>query len=216
MKTYPSIKFMGALNRGQGIPEGDDWFVFDKLDGSNIRAEWNPKRGWYKFGRRKALLDDSNPWLVESPDVLACSPGPKMDKEFRKRGYKRVLCFFEFHGPQSFSGHHQKEAPRMTLIDINVHPKGFLGPADFVSLCNDAGLVEGIDWARLLYRGPIDQQLLDDVRASSLTGITGEGVVCKTHDRKGNRRTFKIKTKKWLDLLRVYCGDDDVRFKKLM
>jgi len=216
MKTYPSIKFMNGLTRGDGIPEGDDWFVFDKLDGSNIRAEWNPNRGWYKFGRRNALLDDSNPWLLESPNVLACTSGPNLDKAFRKRGYKRVLCFFEFHGLQSFAGHHQKEAHRMTLIDVNVHPKGFLGPTDFVTLCQDAGIQEGIDWARLLYRGPIVKELLDDIQSSSLMGLTGEGVVCKSQDRKGNRRVFKVKTSVWLDKLRAYCGDDEVRFKKLM
>ena len=216
MKTYPSIPFMNGLTKGQGIPEGDEWFVFDKLDGSNIRAEWNPKRGFYKYGRRKALLDDSNPWLLESPDVLKDQLTPKLDAEFRKRKWKRVLCFFEFHGPTSFAGHHEKEDHRMTLIDINVHPKGFLCPKDFVAFCQDAGLLEGTDWPRLLHQGPIDDELLTAIRLSTLPDLTMEGAVAKWQDKKGNRKTFKVKTKLWLDALRTYCGDDDVRFKKLM
>jgi len=44
MKSYPSI----PGKHTNGIP----LTVFDKLDGSNIRAEWSKKRGFYKFGTR--------------------------------------------------------------------------------------------------------------------------------------------------------------------
>ena len=50
MKSYRSIPFANK------IPENETFYVFDKLDGSNIRAEWNPKKGFYKFGSRSQLL----------------------------------------------------------------------------------------------------------------------------------------------------------------
>jgi hypothetical protein len=43
MKTYPSISRDIV---GQPI------YAFDKLDGSNIRAEWSKKNGFHKFGSR--------------------------------------------------------------------------------------------------------------------------------------------------------------------
>ena len=51
MKEYPSIPYR---------IHGDlDIIAFGKYDGSNIRAEWSQKKGFYKFGTRKRLLDES-------------------------------------------------------------------------------------------------------------------------------------------------------------
>jgi len=218
MKTYPSTKFMNGLTKGAGIPDGNDWYVFDKLDGSNIRVEWSAKRGFYKWGRRYGLLDDSNPWLMPTPvqALLADSYGPGLDVEFRRRKYKRVLCFFEFVGANSFSGHHEHEAHRLVMIDVNLHPKGFMGPADFVSLCEDVGMQEGIEFARVLHQGEITQELLDSIRNSTLEGMTFEGAVCKSQGKKvSSRRAFKVKASIWLDKLREYCKDDMELFKRL-
>ena len=218
MKTYPSTKFMNGLTKEVGIPDGNDWYVFDKLDGSNIRVEWNNKRGFYKYGRRNGLLDDSNPWLKHDDiaGILNDSYGKELDEEFRRRKYKRVLCFFEFVGDTSFSGHHEHEVHRLVMIDVNLHPKGFLDPADFVSLCEDVGMQEGTEWARVLYRGEITQELLESIRNSTLPGMTFEGVVCKSQGKKtSSRRAFKVKASLWLDKLRVYCKDDMELFKRL-
>ena len=46
MKQYPSIPGLKELEK----LKGRKIYVFDKIDGSNIRAEWNPKKGFYKFG----------------------------------------------------------------------------------------------------------------------------------------------------------------------
>ena len=53
MKSYPSID--GQIRRG--VP----FFVFAKYDGSNMRAEWHPKKGFWKFGSRTQLIDETNP-----------------------------------------------------------------------------------------------------------------------------------------------------------
>ena len=53
MKSYNTIPYYG-----------DYWDLpvigFNKLDGSNIRAEWNKKRGFYKFGSRNVMIDESS------------------------------------------------------------------------------------------------------------------------------------------------------------
>jgi len=216
MKKYPSIKFMNQITRGEGIPDGDEWYVFDKIDGSNIRAEWSKKKGFYKFGRRHALLDSSNPVLQESPDILKNGMDAKLSAEFKKRGYQRVLCFFEFAGDKSFSGSHAAEPHRLTLIDIDVYRVGLLSPKDFVALVTAADLTEGTDYATVLYSGKVTQQIIDDVMNSNLPGMTFEGAVFKIQDRKHNRRVFKVKTSLWLDKLRDHCGDDEGLFKRLM
>jgi hypothetical protein len=36
-------------------------YVFDKLDGSNLRFEWKRKGGWYKYGTRHRLFDATDP-----------------------------------------------------------------------------------------------------------------------------------------------------------
>ena len=41
MQQYPSI--------GKGIIQDVDYYIFDKLDGSNIRVEFSLKKGFDKF-----------------------------------------------------------------------------------------------------------------------------------------------------------------------
>ena len=52
MKQYPSISH--DIRSVQA-------YAFDKLDGSNIRAEWHPKKGFWKFGSRTRLLGTDQP-----------------------------------------------------------------------------------------------------------------------------------------------------------
>ena len=54
MKTYPTIRYFESNDLGKKI------IAFNKLDGSNIRAEWNKKRGLYKFGSRTRLISESD------------------------------------------------------------------------------------------------------------------------------------------------------------
>ena len=43
------------------VPLGRSCIAFSKYDGSNLRFEWTPKRGWYKFGTRTQLVNASHP-----------------------------------------------------------------------------------------------------------------------------------------------------------
>ena len=62
MKSYPTIP---RQNRRLNYA-----YVFDKLDGSNIRAEWNPKKGFYKFGSRTRLLGTDQEFIAEAQELI--------------------------------------------------------------------------------------------------------------------------------------------------
>jgi hypothetical protein len=61
MKEYPSIPSAADLLARSNDYLGRPFVAFDKLDGSNIRAEWDRKKGWHRFGSRRRLLDASEP-----------------------------------------------------------------------------------------------------------------------------------------------------------
>jgi hypothetical protein len=61
MKQYPSIP-----NPSSGRLIEFDAYVFDKLDGSNLRFEWDRKQGWYKYGTQTQMLEASRPVLGEA------------------------------------------------------------------------------------------------------------------------------------------------------
>lgn len=56
MKQYPSINSSNGQSFKEFVAD-----VFDKLDGSNLRFEWSKKQGWYKFGTRHRLFDNTDP-----------------------------------------------------------------------------------------------------------------------------------------------------------
>lgn len=62
MKDYPSIP---GSSKAPQLP----CIAFKKYDGSNIRAEWSKKRGWYKFGTRTQLIDKTDLVFGVVPDL---------------------------------------------------------------------------------------------------------------------------------------------------
>ena len=167
MKTYPSIP-----RKFRGIPNA---YVFDKLDGSNIRVEWSKKRGFFKFGRRNGLLDDSHPILAaEVPPTFAkiADRYARLCEEYR---WQTCVLFFEFWGEQSFAGKHVAGDPkRMTLIDAAPNKKGILPPQDFLGTFSPAGVeiakfIGHLEWTR---------GLIERVRKglSKTTGRLGTGL----------------------------------------
>jgi hypothetical protein len=61
MKSYPSIP--------KKVSE-DPVYLFDKLDGSNIRAEWTKKNGFAKFGTRNRLMSPEEPFGKAIPLIM--------------------------------------------------------------------------------------------------------------------------------------------------
>jgi len=206
VKRYPTIT--SEIRRGVPI------YAFDKLDGSNIRAEWSRKSGFCKFGRRKALLDDSTPILKKAPPLFLDKYAAELSRIFIKQRWERVIVFFEFWGPQSFAGLHEEEDEHtVTLFDATVFKKGFMDPFQLLKVFGDR-----VDLPRLLYRGNANEDFVRSVREGTLPGITDEGVVCKgTWDRKrGMPLMFKVKTDSWVQRVKARWGDDPEKMKELL
>lgn len=203
MKQYPTVS--RQINREKNI------FAFDKLDGSNIRAEWGRKRGFHKFGSRKGLIDSVH-WLGESIHIIKSKYEESLDKVFRKERYERALCFFEFYGEHSFAGNHEDEKHTVVLLDVNPYKKGILGPKDFLDLFGH------LDIPKLLYTGKANKEFEELIRTGKLPYMTFEGVVCKGKpDRKAGLPTmFKIKNSAWLEKLKNFCREDEKLFNSLL
>jgi hypothetical protein len=189
MKTYPTIEWRPRTLQSS--------YVFAKLDGSNVRAEWSRKRGFWKFGRRKALLDDSNPWLLEVPDLIMDNWSKELAAVFKGMRLPKATAFFEFWGDNSFAGSHEDEPHRCTLIDVAAHPKGIMEPRDFVKR------FAGLPHADLLHQGPWTRELEEKVRSGTLPGMPFEGVIVKGGlISPGRPLMFKVKNGAWFEKLR--------------
>lgn|SRR5574338_49091 len=204
MKHYPSIT--------KEIRHDVHIYAFDKLDGSNIRAEWNSKRGFYKFGTKNQLIDkSSDPFGIAIP-LLQEKYEEDITKVLKEQGWKDAICFFELWGPSSFAGQHDfKEKLDITLIDVNPFKQGILEPQEFIKLFGH------LDTPKVLYEGLVSTELFDRVKQSTLPGMTCEGVVCKGASTNNAKMPvmFKIKSKVWLEKLKVYCNGNENLYKML-
>lgn len=200
MKSYPSIgtKF-----------ERTKVVAFDKLDGSNIRAEWSRKKGFYKFGSRNRLIDKNQPILGEAIDLIVENYGEQLGSIFSAKKWERAVAFFEFYGENSFAGSHDEEEHQVTLIDVNVYKRGMIEPNHFVELFEEVGI------PKVLFRGVLDEQMVTEVKNGTLDDMTFEGVVCK-YQGKNNVKMFKVKSRKWIDRLKEKCNGNDTLFRRLV
>ncbi len=203
MKQYPSIP-----RQAQNIPV----YAFDKLDGSNIRAEWNKKKGFHKFGSRTQLIDHTHDFLGEAPELVKTKYEQKLHDIFKKERFEEVVCFFEFYGPSSFAGTHKKdEEHTVTIFDIDVYKRGLMKPSDFLKVVGD------LDFPKVAYFGNANSDFIEEIRDSKNEAVTFEGVVCKSNltDKYNHPIMFKVKTKAWIDKLKNYCKGDDKLFEAL-
>lgn len=203
MKQYPSIQ--------REVVSGSIIYAFDKLDGSNIRAEWSKKRGFYKFGSRKRLLGEDDPILGEAISLINDKYGETLPKIFNKQRWKKVLCFFEFFGPNSFAGVHEDEKHDIVLIDISYDNHGILEPKEFLKI------FKNVDTPSMLYHGKMNQEIIKQIKERDLPGMTFEGVVCKgKYISPGRPLMFKIKSQEWLDKVKEKYKDDEKMLKDLL
>lgn len=204
MEIYPSIN---------NIVINAPIFAFDKLDGSNIRAEWTRKNGFAKFGTRRRLLDPQEEVLGEAVGLILDNYAEELERIFRKKRLMKATAFFEFYGANSFAGVHLPDEPHeVRLIEVHHYKEGIISPQEFLK-----DYASRLPSAQLLYEGKANQQFVDAVHNGELEGMTFEGVVCKGGIDKRNRRImFKVKNRAWLQKLReVYRGDEQT-ISKLM
>ena len=202
VKEYPSIE----TRIFPGVP----MHVFDKLDGSCIRAEWSKKKGFWKFGSRTRLLGTDQEFIHTSEGLIQTKYAQDMHDIFVKQRYDRVTCFFEFFGSNSFAGTHQDESHDVVLFDVSVYRKGMVPAKEFIKLFGNLHIPD------VLYHGTINVDFIHQVRNGELTGVTFEGVVCKGAPKGHKFQMTKIKSGAWLDKLREFCGNDQQLFRRLV
>jgi hypothetical protein len=201
MKTYWSIP-----GPHKAASKGEQCLAFYKYDGSNIRAEWNRKQGWYKFGTRRRLFDKTDHEYGRAIDLFLERYGEALPKIFQTnknyKGRDQIIAFCEFYGEESFAGYHNFEKPfEVTLIDVEVHKKGFVLPRQFVD-----DFAPHVPVAPVVYEGRFDNDFVEQVIANKLEVSLLEGVVAKGSISGRNPQhslwMAKVKTRWWLDELR--------------
>lgn len=180
MKTYWSID-------GPSKAPRQFCYTFVKYDGSNLRAEWSRKRGWYKFGTRKCMINETDEIFGRAIPLFKQKYGDDLEKVFKTEklfnGVQNVVAFFEFFGSKSFAGMHFPDdtAWDVVLFDLNLHKKGMLGPKEFLDS------VGHLKVAELIQSGNLNEELIEGVKNGTIdcaskyevTTEVPEGVICK-------------------------------------
>lgn len=189
-------------------------YAFDKIDGSNIRCEWDRKKGLHKFGSRKVLLGADHPFLGQAEQLTQDTYSRDLNRIFRDQRWEFTTCYFEFAGPRSFAGLHEPEDEKsVTLFDVDVFKKGLLHPRDFVKI-----FAGEVPTAALLYQGNPTEEFILSVKNRTLEGMTFEGVVCKGDPLKKGYppHMFKVKSIEWVQRVKARWGDDPARLADLL
>ncbi len=185
MKQYPSIPSTGK--------EVFDAYIFDKLDGSNLRFEWDKKLGWHKFGTRQQMLLPSHPTFGSAIPMFLETLAQPLEEIAKKQGWTNFTAFCEFWGEHSFAGFHETtDSKHLSLFDLQIYKRGLLEPQVFLDLCAH------LETPRFLGIHRWDAAFTQQIKANQLEGITFEGVIGKQGS--GHQRQMrKAKTQAWLE-----------------
>jgi len=210
MKTYHSIPKWKPEDFGKHV------FGFDKIDGSNFRAEWDRKlskksnlAGFAKFGTRRESIHKNSPFF-EGVKIFDEKFSTELDEIFRTekefRGVDRITVYGEFFGPNSFTGIHKWDEPHdVYLYDVFLFKKGFLPPAVFRDLFEP-----DFDCALQFMQGIFSEEMLRQVEENDIPGHKlDEGIVFKGMEE-GKVFMFKVKTHEWLNKVKESYGNTAV------
>ena len=193
MQQYPSIA--GSAKS----PLGKPCIAFYKYDGSNLRWEWSPKKGWNKFGTRRQMFDASTPLYNQAIPIFMDQLADEIvyrTKQITKNP-ERITAFTEFLGKSSFAGNHDYDEPKeLKLFDIFLFKKGFVLPKQFVDVYGDMPQA-----AEVIYEGNLNIKFIRDVKTGKYPVF--EGVIAK-----GNDFMVKIKTNEYFVRLRHKFDDE--------
>ena len=206
MKKYPSIPYW---DKGQF---GHFCYAFNKLDGSNIRIEWDNKLskkstrtfGFKKFGTRNQMIDNVNQNFGDSVGIFYNKYAELLNEIFRTdpkyRNSRRITIYLEYFGENSFAGQHEESDEKdIILFDVELFQKGFVDPKTFIDDFSHLGIPD------IVYKGEYNKEFIDSVRKNDFGLI--EGVVCKgSVDKKV--WMVKIKTNNWLDIIKKRLGQE--------
>jgi hypothetical protein len=200
VKSYPSIP-----RRPKGKQPARRMHLFDKLDGSNLRFEWSQDRGWFRWGSRHQVIDETHPTLGAGLALFRVHHADGLERVARAQGWEALVAFAELWGPGSLGGQHVPEEPkRLTLFDVAPYRRGLLGPLPFLELFG------AHDIPAYLGEHPWDDALVARVRDGSLPGMTFEGVVGKAGD--GHALVMaKAKTAAWVRRILERYGETEGR-----
>ena len=188
MKTYPSISRYRD-DRHLGFT-GD---TFAKIDGSNLRFEWEAKRGWFRFGTRRRVINEDHETFGSALEMFESNFAEHFERLAVNKKWNGITVYCEFWGENSFAGEHDPQDEKfLTPIDVAIYKRGILEAAEFVKLFNDR--------FDLKYLGNLawDQTFVERVRNSKYPGMAVEGVIGKTGS--GHKRlAIKLKSKIWIE-----------------
>lgn len=183
MKQYPSIPKIILQDR--------EVYLFDKLDGSCLRASWNPKKGFYKFGSRKQLID-KNSILGKGIDLIK-QKEEILSQKFLESKYEEATCYFEFFGEKSFAGQHESDDNHeVYLLDIEIYKKGFVFVENYVD-----EYMKLVVAPKLLYKGFLTEEIVNQIKSGIFPNMGFEGIVAKVPSQK-YPMMFKIKNDAWI------------------
>jgi hypothetical protein len=200
MKQYPSIPTTGK--------EILSAYVFDKLDGSNLRFEWDQKLGWHKFGTRQQMLLPNHPTFGGAIEMFLETFAQPLEQIATTKRWQNLTAFCEFYGANSFAGFHEPDDQKtLSLLDVQIYKRGLLLPEEFLEL------FVGLPTPHFLGIHHWNKDFLERVRLNQLEGITFEGVIGKAGTGHG-REMQKAKTQAWRD--RVCQRFDAARAKMIL
>ena len=196
MKSYPKLTYYDESDIGRYC------YAFDKLDGSNIRVEWDRKRGWYKFGTRNTMIADTTHTFYETIDIFMNKYSDDIEKVFRdKKDYRNsqsFVVFLEYYGENSFAGfHHDDDKKDCVLFDISQYKKGIISPGEFIKNFGH------LDIPDIIHQGLLTEEFIEDVKSNKF-GLD-EGVMVKGSEDK-KLWIKKIKTREWISSVKQKMG----------
>lgn len=198
MKHYPKIQYLSRDYFDENI------YAFDKLDGSNMRYEFNKKSGWYKFGTRNILLDKTDPIFGDAIPIFLDKYAHDLEYVFKHQysGVHNFVVFGEFLGENSFAGRHiDTDIKDVTLFDVNVYKKGFISPKEFI---DNFGHLE---IPKLIYKGKFNEEFINMIKNDT---ELEEGVIVKgVRKTKGSEIVWmtKIKTNQYISKVKELYGE---------
>lgn len=155
------------------------------------------------MGSRRRLVDDDDPSFGPARPLFDQTLAEPIARIATDQGWTALTAYAEYWGASSLGGKHVEGEPmRLTLFDVAVYRRGFVGPQRFVDLFG------ALDVPRYLGEFDWDDTFVQRVRDNDLPGVSFEGVVGKAGD--GQRLvTAKAKTQAWVDAIVQRFGSQE-------